>query len=103
MAKNLTRKKEEEMIENLQNYIVPSVLIICLCVGYGWKHITWLDKLSNDYIPLAMLTIGAILVCVMNGTVTIEHVSAGMLTGLAAVGLHQAFVRTIDGLSKKEE
>lgn len=91
------------MIGNLESYIVPSVLVICLCIGYGWKHIAWLDKLSNDYIPLAMLTIGAVLVCMMNGAVTIENVSAGMLTGLAAVGLHQAFTRTIEGLSKKED
>lgn len=85
-------------MEMIKDLVVPGVLVICLCVGYGIKKIPWLASVSNDYIPLIMLVLGATLVCATQG-VSIETIGAGMLTGLASTGLHQAFTRLIDRLS----
>lgn len=88
---------------NIQEWIVPTVLIICLCVGYAIKHVKAIDIKFNDYIPLALLILGALLSCLMVGSCSIEAVAQGMLTGLASVGLHQAFTRTIEGLSSNND
>ena len=35
----------------LNEYYIPLVLVACLIVGACVKHIKWLDKVSNEYIP----------------------------------------------------
>ena len=51
----------------LQDYYIPVVLIACLIVGYCIKHITWLEKVSNQYIPTILAVLGAVLACVSAG------------------------------------
>ena len=86
----------------IQDYYIPVVLVACLVVGYCIKHITWLDKISNQYIPSMLAVLGAVLGCVANGTVTLETVVYGAFTGLASTGLHQAFTKLINRDGKKE-
>ena len=43
----------------INNYYIPVVLLAWLCVGYCIKHIVWLEKISNEYIPTMMLILGA--------------------------------------------
>ncbi len=87
------------MIE-IQKFLQPTILAICLCTGYCLKHIQKLDKI-NDYIPLIMMIMGIVLACLISGP-GIESVAIGAVTGVASSGFHQLFVRTIDGLSKNE-
>lgn len=86
-------------MENIMNLIEPSVLIICLCVGYVWKHMTLVENKTHDYIPLSLMFLGIILTCWMKFSVDVGVIAQGAITGLASVGLHQAFTRTIEGLS----
>lgn len=86
-------------MENLMNLIEPSVLVICLCVGYVWKHMTIVENKTHDYIPLTLMFLGIILTCWMQWSIDVGVIAQGAITGLASVGLHQAFVRTIEGLS----
>ena len=79
------------MAEILNTYIVPVVLVICLCFGYIMKHIIPTDKV-NRYIPATVAVLG-IVISVWNagwvlspGTIVI-----GLVSGLASTGLHQAF------------
>lgn len=88
---------------DLSTYLQPTVLIICLCVGYAIKHIKWLDKISHDYIPLIMLILGAVLTVIMQGNYDLVTIADGMVTGLASTGLHQAFTRTIQALDGDEK
>lgn len=81
------------------NLIEPSVLVICLCVGYVWKHMTIVENKTHDYIPLTLMFLGIILTCWMQWSIDVGVIAQGAITGLASVGLHQAFVRTIEGLS----
>lgn len=84
----------------LQEYYIPVVLVACLIVGYCIKHITWLDKVSNEYIPTILAVIGAILAVLSayfgKTPITLETVVYGAFTGLASTGLHQAFKNIIN-------
>lgn len=84
----------------LTDYYIPVVLVACLIVGYCIKHITWLEKVSNEYIPTILAVIGAILACVSTvsggNPITLETIVYGAFTGLASTGLHQAFKQIID-------
>ena len=79
----------------MQLYI-PIVLIACLVVGYCIKHISWLAAISNEYIPTILAVLGAVLGCVAAGSVSLENIVYGAVTGLASTGLHQAFSQLIN-------
>ena len=79
----------------IQLYI-PIVLIACLIVGYCIKHISWLAAVSNEYIPTILAVLGAVLGCVAVGSVSLENIVYGAVTGLASTGLHQAFSQFIN-------
>ena len=81
---------------NLSNYFIVIVVLACLVIGYCIKKITWLEKLSNQYIPTILACIGAILGCLVNGSLTVENIVYGALSGLASTGLHQLFTRFIE-------
>ena len=83
-------------LSTLNTYLIPIVVIACLIVGYCIKHISWLDKVSNEYIPAVLALLGAVLGCIANGSITLETVVFGALSGLASTGLHQAFTQIIN-------
>jgi hypothetical protein len=84
-----------EFIEVLQSYSVPVVAGICLCVGYIIKHS--LDFIPNKLIPLIMGVLGLGINIVINlSGITAEVVLAGLFSGLASTGLHNAFKNLID-------
>ena len=76
-------------INFLNNYAVPTIIGICLCTGYVIKNS--LPSIKNKYIPLIMVTIGIILNIWINRSITPDILLAGMFSGLASTGLHQAF------------
>lgn len=79
----------------ITEYYMPMVLIACLIVGYCIKHISWLSKVSNEYIPTLMAVLGAVIAGGTNGF-TLEVIIAGAFSGLASTGLHQAFTQIIN-------
>lgn len=85
-----------EILNIIEQYYMPLVLIACLVIGYCVKHISWLDRVSNEYIPAILAVTGAILGCVANTSITLENIVYGALTGLASTGLHQAFKHLIN-------
>ena len=82
-------------INFLNNYAVPVIVGICLCVGYVIK--TSFSSIDNKYIPLIMAILGVALNIWINMNVTPEIILAGMFSGLASTGLHQAFKQLIGG------
>lgn len=85
----------------LTEYYMPVVVVACLIVGYCIKHISWLDKVSNQYIPTILAVLGAVLACVANNTVDLNTIVYGAFSGLASTGLHQAFTRIISRESEE--
>lgn len=71
---------------------IPIVMVICLAVGYVLKNFIPTD---NKWIPLCMLVLGAILACICDG-ISLHAIGAGMVTGLASTGFHQAFVKLLN-------
>ena len=84
----------------LNDYYIPVVLVACLIVGYCIKHVTWLDKVANEYIPTILAVLGAVLAVISaylgKSPITLETVVYGAFTGLASTGLHQAFTQIIN-------
>lgn len=78
----------------LTNYAVPIIVGICLCVGYVLKNIVTTDVI-NKYIPLIMAVIGVVLNVWINMAFTPEILLAGMFSGLASTGLHEAFKQLV--------
>ena len=81
---------------NLQNLLMPIVVIGCLCVGYVIKTTPLFAKVANGYIPLIVCVLGAILGVVASGF-SLEGIIYGAVSGLASTGLYEAFKNVIGG------
>lgn len=80
-------------MEFITAYFIPVVLLAGLIVGYIMKNFLPTD---NKWIPLVLALLGAVLGCVANKSIDLDSIVAGAMSGLAAVGLHQAFKQFID-------
>lgn len=85
-----------EIMDFIKTLYIPIVIVACLVVGYCIKHITWLDKISNEYIPLVLAVLGAILGCIALKEITLLSIVSGAVSGLVSVGLHQLFKQLIE-------
>lgn len=72
----------------LQQFISPAVVGICWLIGNTLK--SSVPKLPNNYIPLALGLIGAILMVVLNGF-SGQNLIIGVVSGLSATGVHQVY------------
>lgn len=88
----------------LNNFIVPIVMGICLCVGFAIKHWVPSDRI-NYFIPTIVAVLGVFVNSWLNGfTFTPEIVLGGLASGLASTGLHQAFSQFIEtGIIRNSE
>lgn len=74
-------------IDFIDGMIMPIITAACLCIGFVMKK--WLPT-DDKWIPTVLLVIGAISGLILFG-IDYEGVVKGMVSGLAAVGLHQVF------------
>lgn len=74
-------------IDFIDGMIMPIITAACLCIGYVMKK--WLPT-DDKWIPTVLCFIGAISGLILFG-VDYEGIVKGMVSGLAAVGLHQVF------------
>lgn len=76
-------------ISFLNEYAVPVIIGLCLCVGYIVKH--WIKDVDNKIIPTLCGVLGVAVALWINwGAVTPEVILQGLASGLASTGLHQA-------------
>lgn len=87
----------------LNNYFIPLVMAACLVIGYCIKHISWLYRISNEYIPAILALCGAALACADAGSISLEVIVGGAVTGLASTGLYEAFSQIIDKYSERKD
>lgn len=74
-------------IQNIDDYMIPIITAGSLCIGFVMKK--WMPA-DDKWIPTVLLILGAlsgIFVCGLS----YEGIVKGMVSGLAAVGLHQVF------------
>lgn len=78
----------------LQEFMVPVIVGICLCIGYVVKK--WVKDIDNKYIPTICAIVGIGLSIWINLGITPVTLLQGMFSGLAATGLHQMFKQLIE-------
>ena len=76
---------------NFDYYLIPIITVGCLCIGFVLKR--WLPS-DDKWIPTILLILGAVSGAILFGF-DYEGIVKGMLSGLASVGLHQAFYQHI--------
>ena len=86
-------------VPNIQDFIIPIVMLACLVIGYVLK--TWMPT-DNKWIPTTLTIVGAVLGCVALREVTLVAIVEGAISGLASTGLHQAFKQIIEGGKSNE-
>ena len=77
----------------LNEYFIPVIVGICLCVGYVIK--TSVPKVDNSLIPMIMAILGLFINIWINHTINPSIVLGGLFSGLASTGLHQMFKNLI--------
>lgn len=79
----------------LTEFMQPTVLGICLCVGYILKH--WVEDLDNRFIPTACALLGVLLCTwLASWSLSPDTILGGLVSGLASTGLHQLFSQFIE-------
>lgn len=89
-----------EIINNitmLNTWVNPTIVAVCLIVGYAVKHL--LPSVSNRIIPITVVIVGIVCALWLNqwAVFTPDVLLSGALSGLASTGLHQVFKQWIDG------
>ena len=85
-------------INIIDEMIMPIITAACLCIGFVMKK--WMPT-DDKWIPTVLLVLGAISGLILFGA-DYEGVVKGMVSGLAAVGLHQTFKQHIKADDKPE-
>jgi len=85
-------------INFIDGMIMPVITTACLCIGFVLKK--WMPA-DDKWIPTILFFVGALSGLILFG-VDYEGVVKGMVSGLAAVGLHQAFKQHIEAESKQD-
>lgn len=79
----------------LNEYAIPIVIGICLCIGFVIKQS--LSFIPNKYIPLIMSVLGIVLNVWLNQSLfTPEIMLGGLFSGLASTGLYELFRNIIE-------
>lgn len=86
-------------MEFLNEFMLPVVLGICLCVGYIIKK--WIKDVDNKYIPTIVAVLGVALSIWISGwQITPEVILSGMISGLGSTGMHQLFKQFVEKENK---
>lgn len=78
-------------MEVLQEYLVPTVVALCYCIGFIVKK--WIKDVDNKWIPTICAIVGVLLNAWICGQITPAIILGGMASGLGATGLNQ-LIRT---------
>ena len=82
-------------MEFLNEFMLPVVLGICLCVGYIVKQ--WISDVDNKYIPAIVAVLGVVLSAwISDWQITPDVILSGLISGLASTGMHQLFKQFIE-------
>lgn len=90
-------------LSSISTYLVPSIVILCLLVGYIIKNFVSTDAV-NKYIPLIVGVLGvvaSIFTAITTGNaITVDIIVSGLASGLASTGLFEAYKNLINGKSE---
>lgn len=93
-------------LSSISTYLVPGIVILCLCVGYIVKNLIPNDSV-NRFIPLIAGVLGlaaSVFTAVTAGAaITVDVCVAGLVSGLASTGLYEGFRNLIGPKSDTKE
>lgn len=93
-------------LSTISTYLVPSVVILCLLVGYIIKNLIPNDSI-NRFIPLIVGVLGVaatIFTAIATGVpITVDVVVSGLSSGLASTGLFEAYKNLLNGSNKESK
>lgn len=93
-------------LSSISTYLVPGIVILCLCVGYIVKNLIPNDSV-NRFIPLIAGVLGlvaSVFTTVTAGAaITVDVCVAGLVSGLASTGLYEGFRNLIGSKSDTKE
>lgn len=74
----------------LTEMMMPSIVAICICVGFIIK--SWKKKIPTKYIPTIVAVLGIFLAIWLNGwKIDPDTILTGLLSGLASCGLYDTY------------
>lgn len=86
-------------LSTISSYLVPSVVILCLLVGYVIKNLVPNDSV-NRFIPLVCGVLGVtatvFTAASAGAAITVDVVVQGLASGLASTGLFEAYKNLIN-------
>lgn len=82
-------------MEFLNEFMLPIVVGICLCIGFIVKK--WIKDVDNKYIPTIVAVLGVVLAAwISNWNIDPQVLLSGLVSGLASTGMHQLFKQYIE-------
>ena len=88
----------------VSTYLAPSIVLICLCVGYVVKNLIPAEQV-NKFIPTIVAILGVICAIVAAATtgqaITLDTVVTGLMSGLTSTGLYEAFKNLLGSAAKE--
>lgn len=88
---------------DVSDMINLKVVIILLGIGFCVKHIPYLEKISNEFIPVILIIFSLILTYFGLG-LSIDSFANAILTASVAIGIHQqgkGFLKSISSVLGK--
>lgn len=91
-------------LSSISTLIMPTILILCLCVGYIIKNLVPNDSI-NRFIPLILAIVGiaagVVSALTAGEAVTVDLIVASCVSALASSSIYEQYKNLIEG--KKEE
>lgn len=81
-------------ISVLMGFVQVIPVGVCLCLGFVIKYIVD-NSYVNRFIPLINAIVGVLIVFWMNGYMSPDLLLTGLISGLSATGLYEAFRQLI--------
>ena len=88
----------------VSTYLAPSIVLVCLCVGYVVKNLIPAEQV-NKFIPTIVAILGVICAIIAAATtgqaITLDTVVTGLMSGLTSTGLYEAFKNLLGSAAKE--
>ena len=90
-------------LSSISTMLMPTILVLCLCVGYIVKNLIPNDSI-NRFIPLIVGIVGLIagvVSAITTGTpVTLELIVGAILSGLSSTAVYEQFKNLMSGKTR---
>lgn len=93
-------------LNSISTLIMPTILVLCLCVGYIVKNLIPNDSV-NRFIPLILAIVGIAAgvasALIAGQPVTVDLIVAALVSALASTGVYEQFKKLLGEETKTTE